>query len=926
MRFCTYIRLLGCLLLLLVGLPHAEAPAADIDFGREVAPLLKTYCAGCHNDSDREGNLSLSSLSALRAGTPDGAIINAEKPAESKLIKVLAESAESRMPPEDEPQPTAEQIAIIRAWVEQGAKGDSAISAMTSLTIPKLSSDPAASRHVTAACNGGDGRTVVGKFAKVEMRDAGGSIVWEFTDLPGKINQLRLTPDGKSVVVASGMAGVGGEVALLDANDGRLQQRLPGHTDAVYCAAASADGRWLASGSYDRTVILWDRATGQAVRTLSGHNGAIYDLDFDSLSFLIATASADQTVKIWNLAGLRLDTLGQPQGEVLSVRFSHDGKYLFAAGVDRQIRKWELISRTEPAINPLLVARFAHEDDVLQIELLDKDHLISTSTDHTIKLFDTAELRPLGELGKTQDVPSGIAMSSGSAIQIFDIAGNSQTIDRHPIDKLIAAGKISSAKSAATVPPIPFNTAENQPPSVVGESEPNNEFAQAAKLDLPAQITGVIDVGAGGVGDVDVFRFSATAGEPWIIEVNAARSGSPLDSRIEIIDEFGNAVLRTLLQATRESYFTFRGKDSATSDDFRMHNWEDMELNEYLYASGEVVKLWLYPRGPDSGFKVYPGVGSRYTYFGTTPTSHALGEPAYIVRELVAEEEPLPNGLPVFPIYFENDDDGLRRWGSDSRLEFVAPRTGDYFLKIRDARGFGGKDFKYTLNVQHPRPNFEIKVTGNKMSMPVGSGREWQVTATRLDGLDEPISVELQGLPAGYLATNPLVIEAGQQTAAGTIFATTEAAPGKSELTLVARSSFQGKAIEHVLVEKLELELSTTPELQFKLVDVSDGVREIDELTIRPGKSISARIIVNRADVTGPVSFGGDDSGRNLPHGTIVGDIGLNGLLIPEGMTEREFVIVASKWLPPQRRQIHLRSQSKGNPTSRPIWLNVVPE
>ncbi len=57
------------------------------------------------------------------------------------------------------------------------------------------------------------------------------------------------------------------------------------------------------------------------------------------------------------------------------------------------------------------------------------------------------------------------------------------------------------------------------------------------------------------------------------------------------------------------------------------------------------------------------------------------------MRALVDEEEALPNGLPVFPVYYENDDDGLRRWGKDSRLSFVAPRSADYFVRIRDARG-----------------------------------------------------------------------------------------------------------------------------------------------------------------------------------------------------------------------------------------------
>lgn len=100
-----------------------------------------------------------------------------------------------------------------------------------------------------------------------------------------------------------------------------------------------------------------------------------------------------------------------------------------------------------------------------------------------------------------------------------------------------------------------------------------------------------------------------------LVDVDAARSKSNLDSRVEILDAFGKPVEQIVLQATRDSWFTFRGKDSDTPDDFRVHNWPEMELNEYLYSGGEVVRLWLYPRGPDSGFKVYPGAGKRHTFF-----------------------------------------------------------------------------------------------------------------------------------------------------------------------------------------------------------------------------------------------------------------------------------------------------------------------
>lgn len=917
--------------------------ADEVDYQKTVAPILQKHCAGCHNDQDREGEFSLQSLRALKLGGTKGSVISAGKPDESKLLQLVEHRAEPHMPPKEEPQLSAAQISLLRQWIAEGAKGQDDAPKGMQISAPKLKSDVNAAKYASAAGATKDGGLVIGRFQSVELFDATGqNRKWKFNDLSGKVNQIRTTSDGQTLVVATGVAGVGGEAILLSVASGELLGRFVGHKDTIYSAALSPDGKWLATGSYDRKAILWDRSTGEAKATLSGHNGAVYDLDFDPTSSIIATASADQTVKIWNLAGDRLDTLGQPEGEMHCVRFSRDGSSIFAAGADRQIRKWQLLSRNKPAINPLLVARFAHEDVVLQIELIN-DQLVSISKDRSMKLWDTDQLRPLGSLATTSDTPVGLAVSEKAVLVSRDGSlASANLTSLAPVTE-----KTATAQNATPLPQ------ETKSVSSFSDGEPNNTLGEAAKIDLPAEVTGLIDAAGGQRTDVDLYRFSAQAGESWVFEVNAARNKSKLDSFIDILNDKGENVVRARLQATRESYFTFRGKDSNTSDDFRVHNWQDMELNEYLYSNGEVVKLWLYPRGPDSGFKVYPGFGSRFNYFDTTPLSHALGEPAYIVRELSPNEDPLPNGLPVFKVFYENDDDSLRRWGSDSRLSFTAPETGEYFLRVRDARGLGGPEHNYSIGVHRPKPDFEIAVTGQKMQMPIGSGREWQVTATRHDGLESPITIELHGLPEGFEATNPVIIESGQLVALGTVFATSQVKlpvttdekkekPEKEKpeekpesekqlitVSLVAKAQLGDQVIEHKLAQELQIELTDKPELQLKLIEVAEGsqgsTKELEELTIRLGQTVSAQVIIDRQDQKGPISFGKEDSGRNLPHGIIVDNIGLNGLLIPEGMNEREFFITASKWLEPQRRQIHLRTEAKGNSTSRPIWLNVLP-
>jgi hypothetical protein len=97
------------------------------------------------------------------------------------------------------------------------------------------------------------------------------------------------------------------------------------------------------------------------------------------------------------------------------------------------------------------------------------------------------------------------------------------------------------------------------------------------------------------------------------------------------------------------------------------------------------------------------------------------------------------------------------------------------------------------------------------------------------------------------------------------------------------------------------------------------------ELVIRPGQSITARVRATRHDFKGRIEMGNEDSGRNLPHGLYVDNIGLNGLLIVEGQDEREFFITAAAVAKPGRRQFHLRATADDGQASPSVWINVLP-
>jgi len=86
---------------------------------------------------------------------------------------------------------------------------------------------------------------------------------------------------------------------------------------------------------------------------------------------------------------------------------------------------------------------------------------------------------------------------------------------------------------------------------------------------------------------------------------------------------------------------------------------------------------------------------------------------------------------------------------------------------------------------------------------------------------------------------------------------------------------------------------------------------------------ISAVVHIERNGFDGEVTLGGDHSGRNLPHGVFIDNIGLNGLTLLAGENDREFFITAAKWVPDQSRLFHLRTEVEGNQTSWPILLHV---
>jgi WD40 repeat protein len=126
---------------------------------------------------------------------------------------------------------------------------------------------------------------------------------------------------------------------------------LTGHQDWVNSVAFSPDGKILASGSADNTILLWDSATWQPLGSaLSGHTNRIWSVAFSPDGKILASGSTDNGIILWDVASRQ--PLGPPlTGHINLVRglaFSPDGQTLASVSADNTVMLWNVNLETWP--------------------------------------------------------------------------------------------------------------------------------------------------------------------------------------------------------------------------------------------------------------------------------------------------------------------------------------------------------------------------------------------------------------------------------------------------------------------------------------------------------------------------------------------------------------------------------------------------
>ncbi|KIM24838.1 hypothetical protein M408DRAFT_331512 [Serendipita vermifera MAFF 305830] len=207
------------------------------------------------------------------------------------------------------------------------------------------------------------------------------------------ITAISYSPNGRHIVSGS----YDRTIRIWDAETGTtVGEPLTGHSNSVSSVAYSPDGRNIVSGSYDQTIRIWDAETGKAVSgPLSGHSDLVRSVAYSPNVKRIISGSYDQTIRIWDAetgGAVGEPLIGHTSG-VTCVAYSPNGRHIVSGSHDETIRIWD--AETGKAVGEPLTG---HTNWITSVAYSPNGrHIVSASHDETI-IWDT-------ETGKAVDEP-----------------------------------------------------------------------------------------------------------------------------------------------------------------------------------------------------------------------------------------------------------------------------------------------------------------------------------------------------------------------------------------------------------------------------------------------------------------------------------------------------------------------------------------
>nr|WP_236649754.1 DUF1549 domain-containing protein [Rhodopirellula sp. SM50] len=336
----------------LVGSDAAETP---VSFSKQIDPIFRQHCYGCHQGAKQLGAYVMTDFASLVGGgeTGEPAIVPG-KPEESYLIAQITPVDGVAEMPKPPSQPLSDvEVELVRRWIAEGATNDSPADT----ALPFSSENPPHYNDAPSVPSidvSPDGKQIaVAGYHEVLLVDtADGAIQSRLIGISPRINSVRYSPDGSRLAAIGGTPGVRGEVQIWNPDTGELELSVPFTYDALSGAGWSPDNSKLAFGASDNVVRAIDAQTGQQVLFQGAHDDWIRDVAFTPDGTHLVSVARDMSCKLTEVETERfIDNItsitpGALSGGLSSIAMHPERNEILIGGADGVAKVYRIFRET----------------------------------------------------------------------------------------------------------------------------------------------------------------------------------------------------------------------------------------------------------------------------------------------------------------------------------------------------------------------------------------------------------------------------------------------------------------------------------------------------------------------------------------------------------------------------------------------------
>ena len=252
-------------------------------------------------------------------------------------------------------------------------------------------------------------KVAVGVFPKDEMKTR--EPVIELKGHEHFINSVAISSDGRFIVTGSDDK----TARIWDANNGALLQVLEGHANSVGLVAISPNNQFIATAS-DKTIRIWNASNGSLIHTMRGSFYHLFSLTISPDGRFIVPGTLDHPSPIWSVdSGTQLYELKEHEG-ISSVAISPDSRFIVTGSSDGSARKWD--ARNGTLLNELK----GHKEEIWSVAISPNSrYIITGSKDGTARVWlaeDGSLLHELEGDSDYDDIVSSLVVSPDSQLII----------------------------------------------------------------------------------------------------------------------------------------------------------------------------------------------------------------------------------------------------------------------------------------------------------------------------------------------------------------------------------------------------------------------------------------------------------------------------------------------------------------------------